>query len=166
VPCNINLLLDETLDGFKRRELAVKNIEISRCYEPELPEIIVDPDQIRQVFLNFINNADDAIEGSGMITISTCSEGGFVHVTITDTGHGMTSGQLEKIFDPFFTTKEIGKGTGLGLSVSLSIVKSMDGTINVQSIPEVGSSFTISLPLQPVERANHDATSEKDNGRP
>jgi len=166
VPCNINQLLDEIIDGFKRRELAVKNIEISRRYEPELPEIILDPDQIRQVFLNFINNADDAIEGSGMITLSTYSEGGFIHVTITDTGHGMTSGQLEKIFDPFFTTKEVGKGTGLGLSVSLSIVKSMDGTINVQSIPEVGSSFTISLPLQPAERTNHDSKSEKDNGRP
>jgi len=165
VPCNINQLLDEIIDGFKRRELAVKNIEISRRYEPELPEIILDPDQIRQVFLNFINNADDAIEGSGMITLSTYSEGGFIHVTITDTGHGMTSGQLEKIFDPFFTTKEVGKGTGLGLSVSLSIVKSMDGTINVQSIPAVGSLFTISLPLQPAERTNHDSKSEEDNGR-
>jgi len=165
VPCDINQLLDETLDGFKGRELAVKNIDISRRYDTGLPEVIVDPDQIRQVFLNFINNAGDAIEGSGMITISTCSEGGFVHVTITDTGHGMTSGQLEKIFDPFFTTKEVGKGTGLGLSVSLSIVKSMDGTINVQSIPEVGSSFTVSLPLQPAERTNHASKSEKDDGR-
>ena len=122
----------------------------------------MDPDQIRQVFLNFINNAGDAIEGSGLITISTRSEAGYVYITITDTGHGMTTGQLEKIFDPFYTTKEVGKGTGLGLSVSLNIVKSMGGAINVQSIPEVGSSFTVSLPLQPAERTNHASKPEPD----
>jgi two-component system NtrC family sensor kinase len=165
VPCDLNHLLDEVLDGLKQRELAVKNIDISRRYEPGLPEVVVDPDQMRQVFLNFINNAGDAIEGSGMITISTRSEAGLVHVTITDSGHGITPGQLDKIFDPFFTTKEVGKGTGLGLSVSLSIVKSMGGSINVQSIPEVGSSFTVSLPLQPAERKNHDAKPESDKCR-
>jgi two-component system NtrC family sensor kinase len=165
VPCDLNQLLDEVLGGLKQRELAVKNIDISRRYESGLPEVVVDPDQIRQVFLNLINNAGDAIEGSGMITISTRSAAGIVHVTITDTGHGMTPEQRDKIFDPFFTTKEVGKGTGLGLSVSLSIVKSIGGSINVQSIPEVGSSFTVSLPLQPAERTNHDAKPEPDKCR-
>jgi len=165
LPCDINQLLDEVLAGFKQRELAVKNINISRRYDPGLPEVIVDSDKLRQVFLNFINNAGDAIEGSGTITISTHSEAGCAYITITDTGHGMTPADQEKIFDPFFTTKEVGKGTGLGLSVSLSIMKSMGGAINVQSIPEVGSSFTISLPLQPKERKCHAPTSAPDNCR-
>ena len=165
VPCDINHLLDEVLDGFKQRELAVEDIDIIRHYEPALPTVIVDPDQLRQVFLNLINNAGDAIEGSGTITITTYSNAGCGHITITDTGHGMTPADQEKIFDPFFSTKEVGKGTGLGLSVSLSIVKSMGGAINVQSIPEVGSSFTVSLPLQPEERKNHAPTSNPDIGR-
>jgi len=165
VPCDINRLLDQVLNGFKQRELAVKNIDIVRRYEAGLPDVIVDRDQIRQVFLNFINNAGDAIEGSGTITISTGSEAGCVYITVTDTGHGMTPRQQEKIFDPFFTTKEVGKGTGLGLSVSSSIVKSLGGSINVQSIPGVGSSFTVSLPLQPEERKNHAPASNPDNCR-
>ena len=67
----------------------------------------------------------------------------------------MTSDQVKKVFDPFYTTKEIGKGTGLGLSVSLGIVKSMGGSIDVQSIPEVGSSFTVSFPVHMTERGEH-----------
>jgi two-component system NtrC family sensor kinase len=66
---------------------------------------------------------------------------------VIDTGKGMTQAELNKIFMPFFTTKEVGKGTGLGLSVSYSIVKSLGGTILVQSVPGQGSSFTIVLPL-------------------
>ena len=120
----------------------------------KLPNILADSDQIRQVFLNLINNAGDAISGSGTITITTASDGEYVQVTITDTGRGMTAEQMKKIFDPFYTTKELGKGTGLGLSVSLGIVKSMGGSIDVQSMPGAGSSFTVSLPIDIAERVN------------
>jgi two-component system NtrC family sensor kinase len=147
IPCNVNQLLDEVISGFKEREFEVSNIKINRIYDPELPEIQVDPDQIRQVFLNLINNAGDAISGSGIITLSTMGDEKNIRITVTDSGQGMTADQIKKIFDPFYTTKEAGKGTGLGLSVSYSIVKSMEGSIDVQSMPGAGSSFTVVLPI-------------------
>jgi len=133
VPCNINKLIDEVLDGFK---------------------------QVRQVFLNLINNAGDAIHNTGKITISTDSNADHVAVTITDTGHGMTPDQVKKIFDPFYTTKEVGKGTGLGLSVSLGIMKSMGGSIDVQALPGVGSSFIVNLPIYEGKKAKHETKPE------
>ena len=157
VPCDLNQILDEVLGGFMEREFEIENIEIVRNYYSDLPKILIDPDQIRQVFLNLINNAGDAITGSGTITISTANDNKNIRVTVTDTGRGMTSEQIKKIFDPFYTNKEAGKGTGLGLSVSLSIVRSMDGTIDVQSMPGAGSSFTIVLPISNTERGGNGA---------
>jgi len=154
VLCDLNQIIDEVLGGFKERELKVANIEIIRDYAPDLPKTLVDPDQIRQVFLNLINNAGAAIDGSGTITLSTSSDEEQIRVTVTDTGCGMTFDQIKKIFDPFFTTKQEGKGTGLGLSVSLSIIKSMGGTIDVQSMPGVGSAFIISLPINIMQGVN------------
>jgi two-component system NtrC family sensor kinase len=145
------------MGGFKEREFEVANIEIIRNYTPDLPTILVDPDQVRQVFLNLINNAGDAINGSGKITLSTTSDEKDIRVTVTDTGCGMTSDQIKKIFNPFYTNKEAGKGTGLGLSVSLSIVKSMDGSIDVQSLPGAGSAFTVVLPITRTERSGNGA---------
>ena len=157
VACDLNQILDEVLGGFKEREFEIENIEIIRNYNSDLPKILVDPDQIRQVFLNLINNAGDAITGSGTITISTTSNGKDIRVTVTDTGCGMTFDQTKKIFDPFYTNKETGKGTGLGLSVSLSIVRSMGGSIDVQSMPGAGSSFTVVLPISKTERGGNGA---------
>ena len=135
--------------GFKEREFEVANIKINRDYDPQLPEIKIDPDQIRQVFLNLLNNAGDAIGGSGAITISTRRDNDHIRIAVTDTGKGMNYDQIQKIFAPFYTTKQAGKGTGLGLSVSLSIVRSMGGSIDVQSMPGAGSTFTVLLPIQP-----------------
>jgi two-component system NtrC family sensor kinase len=146
--CDIHAILDEVINGLKASEFKVQDIEIERKYKPNLPRILLDSDQIRQVFLNIINNAGDAITGPGTITVSTGIKDEKLLVTIKDSGKGMTSEQMQKIFDPFFTSKEVGKGTGLGLSVSLSIVESMGGTITVQSLPGVGSSFTIQLPMK------------------
>ena len=146
--CDIHAILDEVINGLKASEFKVQDIEIKRKYKPNLPRILLDSDQIRQVFLNIINNAGDAITGPGTITVSTDINDENLLVTIKDSGKGMTSEQMQKIFDPFFTSKEVGKGTGLGLSVSLSIVKSMGGTITVQSLPGVGSSFSIQLPMK------------------
>ncbi|MGD9226828.1 MAG: cache domain-containing protein, partial [Desulfobacterales bacterium] len=114
IPSDINKILDEVMHGFKEREFEVTNIKINRHYDPKLPEILVDPDQIRQVFLNLINNAGDAITGSGTITISTCQDAKNIRVAVTDNGQGMNYDQIQKIFDPFYTSKEAGKGTGLG----------------------------------------------------
>ncbi len=146
VPCDINKILDNVVGGLKEREFLVSDIELEKNYARDLPLVSLDPDQIAQVFLNLINNAQDAIVGEGKITLSTSLDDGRVYVTVADTGAGMTPEQMGKIFLPFFTTKEVGKGTGLGLSVSLSIVESMGGTIEVQSLPGSGSSFTVVLP--------------------
>lgn len=148
IPTNVNKIMDEVVGGLKEREFMVSNIDLVRNYDPNIPEILLDPDQISQVFLNLINNAGDAIEGSGMITLSTQHKDGFIHISVTDTGRGMTSDRMKNIFMPFFTTKEVGKGTGLGLSVSLGIVESMGGRIDVQSILGAGSSFTVVLPIK------------------
>ena len=146
VPGNLNGILDEVVGGLKEQEFQVSNIELVRDYDHDLPEILLDPDQMSQVFLNLINNAGDAIDGSGSITLSTRRNAGSIRVTVTDTGAGMNSEVMQQVFLPFYTTKEVGKGTGLGLSVSSSIVESFGGRIEVQSMPGAGSSFTVVLP--------------------
>ncbi|MDA3790020.1 MAG: response regulator [Desulfobacula sp.] len=146
-PCNVNQVLDDVMSGLKEREFKVADIEIIRDYDPGLPEIMMDHDQIRQVFLNLINNAGDAISGPGKITITTTRNDSDIQIMIKDTGKGMSAEQLNEIFNPFFTTKEVGKGTGLGLSVSLNIVEALGGVIDVQSSQGAGSSFIISLPI-------------------
>ena len=152
VPSSINDILEDVLSGFKERSLALSDIVVPD-FEADLPCIPADPDQMRQVFLNLINNAGDAIKGPGQITITTRQDDTGVRITVTDTGMGMDSQQIEKIFDPFYTTKEVGKGTGLGLSVSIGIVESMGGTITVQSMPGAGSAFTVVLPKKQIKGA-------------
>ncbi len=150
-PCNINQILNEVTRGLKEREFKVKDIEIIRNYDPGLPDLLLDGDQMRQVFLNLINNAGDSISGPGTITITTGRTDEYVRITVKDTGSGMSAEQISEIFNPFYSTKEVGKGTGLGLSVSLSIVESLGGTIDVQSLKGSGSSFIISLPIHRAE---------------
>ncbi|MFH1154050.1 MAG: ATP-binding protein [Pseudomonadota bacterium] len=145
--CNLNDLLASVINGMKKHQLNLSDIEVITSYDESLPATCVDGDQITQVFLNLINNAGDAITGKGTITVTTGVEPGYVKVMVQDTGSGMTSDQIKRIFDPFYTTKEAGKGTGLGLSISLSIVDAMDGSIEVQSLPGKGSLFTVSLPI-------------------
>ncbi len=147
VPTNLNKIIKETVSGVKENELLLNNIDLKITYAPDIPEIALDPDQIRQVFLNLINNAQDAISGPGAITITTKERQDAIIVEIQDTGEGMTTGQIGQIFNPFFTTKEVGKGTGLGLSVSIGIMESIGGTIDVQSIKGSGSIFTVVFPL-------------------
>jgi two-component system NtrC family sensor kinase len=148
VPGNVNRILDNVVEGLKEQEFQIADIELVRHYSMDMPDILMDPDQMSQVFLNLVNNAGDAVDRGGTITLTTRHDDEYVRVSVTDTGQGMTSEQMEKIFTPFYTSKEVGKGTGLGLSVSLSIVESMGGKIEVQSIPGTGSSFTIILPIK------------------
>jgi two-component system NtrC family sensor kinase len=158
VSCDINAIVDDVLSGFKEHTLALADVVVTRELDPDLPWILVDPDQIQQVFLNLINNAGDAIQGPGRITITTRQDENHVRITVTDSGIGMEEEQIQKIFDPFYTTKEVGKGTGLGLSVSISIVESMGGTITVQSMPGVGSAFTVVLPKEQIKGAADEQT--------
>ncbi|MBI5115419.1 histidine kinase [Candidatus Poribacteria bacterium] len=151
--CSVNRLLEDVVSGLMEKEFSVSGIQLFRDFDPHVPEIMLDADQMRQVFLNIVNNARDALEGSGAITLGTSHDDKLVRVKITDTGKGMTSEQMEKIFLPFYSTKDVGKGTGLGLSISLSIVQAVGGRIEVQSMPGAGSSFTIVLPRNQTEES-------------
>jgi two-component system NtrC family sensor kinase len=113
---------------------------------------------IKQVVLNILVNAQQAIVGPGRIEVGTRRFEGRdkqgkpftrVEISISDTGCGIPEASLERIFDPFFTSKEVGKGTGLGLSVSYGIIKAHSGSIAVESTVGVGTTFRVRLPIQP-----------------
>jgi two-component system, NtrC family, sensor kinase len=119
----------------------------------QVPRIRCSPSQINQVLLNLINNAAQATndDATGVITLRTgMRESGQVLIEIEDNGHGIPQDVLPKIFDPFFTTKEVGKGTGLGLSIAYKIVEQHGGRITVVSKVDVGSRFTVTLPIEGV----------------
>ena len=154
VPSNVNEVLDGVVSGLKEREFHLSGIQLVRDYQLDLPEVLVDPDQLGQVFLNLINNAGDAIQESGTITLSTRSDDRCVRVAVSDTGCGIPPEEMEKIFLPFHTTKQVGKGTGLGLSISLSIVESLKGRIEAESALGVGSTFVVVLPITTIGEPN------------
>lgn len=127
---------------FKRRRIA-----IVLNYAERLPQIFAVPDQIKQVFVNLLNNAADALPDGGEITISTWQEDDKVAVAVKDTGIGIEPEKIKHIFEPFYTTKPGVRGTGLGLSVSHGIVQSHHGEIRVRSRPQEGAVFTVVLPI-------------------
>lgn len=116
----------------------------------DIPEITCSPSQINQVFLNLVTNAVQAMpDERGTLTLVSRVEGEGVAIEVQDNGKGIPPEVMTKIFDPFFTTKEIGKGTGLGLSISYKIIQQHGGRISVESTPDVGTKFTVWLPLTP-----------------
>jgi signal transduction histidine kinase len=112
----------------------------------ELPPVQCYPNQLNQVFMNVLSNAEQAIEGQGTITINTERQGDTVAVQICDDGAGVPDADLKRIFDPGFTTKGVGVGTGLGLSISYNIVQKHHGKIVAESEPGRGTTITISIP--------------------
>ena len=115
-----------------------------------MPLINLDADKIKQVFLNLLMNAQQAMEEQGEIRITTSfrESEGLEQVTVRDNGKGIPPNLLEKVFDPFFSTKAAGEGTGLGLSVSYGIIQEHQGEILVRSEPGQGTEFTILLPVR------------------
>jgi two-component system, NtrC family, sensor kinase len=145
---DVNLLLDQTR-SFLENEASFRGITFVSDYQKDLPRIESDTSQLQQVFLNILDNAIDAIDKNGSITVTTRShpEIGEVDIAIADTGKGIPREALEKIFDPFFTTKKVGEGTGLGLTISYSIIEKLGGRINVESAEGKGTTFHITLPV-------------------
>jgi len=147
---NVTSLIDRVTSfiAYKLRNL---NIEIIKEYEPDLPEVFVDPNKLEQVFLNFVVNAMHAMPQGGRIKITVRFVGsggeGFVIIDFTDTGCGIPEENLRKIFDPFFTTKEKGVGTGLGLFICRRIIENYQGRIDLASKVGEGTMFTIKLPF-------------------
>ena len=113
----------------------------------ELPEIVCNPSQLNQVFLNLINNAAQAIKGEGTVTVRSRAAGGRVLVEVEDTGSGIAPDVLPHIFENYFSTKPEGEGTGLGLTIARDIVRSHGGDIEVATQLDVGSRFTVWLPV-------------------
>ena len=144
-PCNLNDVLESSLTLVGNQAL-FHDVTVHRRYDPGLPEVMADAQQMEQVFVNMLVNAAQAMEGGGELTLETSVRDGQVLVRIADTGPGIPPGVLGRIFDPFFTTKET-RGTGLGLSVSYGIVQNHGGTIEVESEVGVGTAFTIRIPL-------------------
>jgi signal transduction histidine kinase len=127
-------------------ETQKRDIEMVEDLDSRLPKVEADPNQMKQVLLNLMKNAMEAIDGGGRITVKTGAEEAQVWFSITDTGVGMPPEVLEKIFNPFFTTKE--KGTGLGLAVIHKIITDHQGTVAVESTPERGTTFLVKLPRE------------------
>lgn|GEM_PF-561459 len=134
-----------------------KSIRIERHYAPDLPLVLVDVPLLRQVILNLLVNAVQALgEKGGTIEVASRYSGGdMVEFSVSDTGCGIPPEHLDKIFLPFFTTKPPGQGTGLGLSLAYTIVHSMGGTIEVESVVGKGSRFTVKLPAKKKEGQSH-----------
>lgn len=145
---NIHTLIDEVV-GMREREASFVNIAILKEYQPGLPAVFSDPSLLRQVILNLLNNAIDALAQGGELVIGTrIEQTDTVAIFVKDSGMGIPAENLKKIFDPFFTTKPPGKGTGLGLSICHGIIQKLGGNIVVDSEVGKGTIFTIKLPVE------------------
>ena len=147
-PANICAIIEECFSLVEDRAL-FHNIEVTRDHADCIPDAVIDPAQMQQVFMNLIINAAEAMGGVGRLAVSTRYDADreIVQIVLRDTGHGIREEDLSRIFDPFFTTKEVGHGTGLGLAISFGIVKEHGGNITVESQLGVGTAFTIDLPV-------------------
>jgi two-component system, NtrC family, sensor kinase len=122
-------------------------IDVIKNFTEDLPSIKCYPGQLTQAFVNIIHNAIDAIEGKGTISISLEKFEDHLKITIADTGKGMSHKLISRIFDPFFTTKSVGGGMGLGLAITHGIIEKHNGTIQVRSVEDEGTTFEIMLPI-------------------
>ncbi len=158
-PIQTNRIVQEVTQMFHHK-FKKNNIQLQLDLEPELPVIKINADKIKQVLVNLLMNALQAVPAHGLVQISSGVEPGEgrVWISIWDNGQGVPDSIQSKIFDPFFSTKETGEGTGLGLAVSYGIVHDHGGEISIQSEKGSWSRFTVFLPLSPSlqEGANHD----------
>jgi PAS domain S-box-containing protein len=145
-PVDINSVLDEIL-LLHEKQLKENDIRISAILAEGLGRIQASKNQLRQVFLNLIANARDAMPKGGTLTVATSGTPDEILIEISDTGMGIPEENIGKIFDSFFTTKDDIKGVGLGLSVCYGFIKDHGGDIKVKSEVNVGTTFTITLPV-------------------
>jgi len=145
LPVNLNEVVEQAL-GITASGAKHRNVEIVWELDPALPKIIADPQHLKQVVVNLVANSIQAMEGGGMLTISTEYGESDVYIIVEDTGPGMEPDVLKQIFTPFYTTKEVDRGTGLGLSVVHGIVKAHGGFIQVESKTGIGTRVEVALP--------------------
>ena len=150
---DLSTIIERTL---QLHEHSLRRNQVAVDFTPrsDLPPVVGDANQLIQVFLNLVSNAEQAIREvreSGRIQIRLSAAGGNVIVTVQDDGVGISPESLPKLFDPFYTTKRPGGGTGLGLSICLSIAREHGGTIQAESLPGGGSAFRVYLPAGEAE---------------
>jgi PAS domain S-box-containing protein len=160
---DIHTALEEVIEVVEHT-FGLNHVTIIRIFHPSPLYVNGDKEKIKQVFINLLHNAFDAIESNGSILISTedADQGRRIKISVTDTGCGIDKKDLQKIFDPFYTTKGPDKGTGLGLSVTFGIIKEHKGKIEAYSPPSdkslsQGTEFVVLLPLD-----NEPAKGEQD----
>jgi signal transduction histidine kinase len=145
--CDLNALIDEIIYLFAS-DKAWENVRVVKEYDRNLPRTLCDVQQIKQVFLNILANAFEAMGGSGCITIKTetteVQDKAFLAVSFQDTGGGIDPSSLDNIFNPFFTTKE--RGSGLGLPITKKIITHHGGDIEIKNKPGEGATFIVYLP--------------------
>ncbi|MES0491289.1 MAG: PAS domain S-box protein [Leptospirales bacterium] len=143
---DINETLSESLHLIKHMA-ELSQIKIVTRLSENLPQVKFDVNQIKQVFINLVYNACQAMDGGGTLQINTGTQKDFILISFKDTGVGIASADIPNIFDPFFTTKDK-KGTGLGLSISYAIIENHKGEISVTSTVGKGSEFVVKLPYK------------------
>ncbi len=147
VPIDIHKAINDML-LFCKKSFKEKGIKVSKNYTRSMPKVNAVTDQIKQVILNCLNNAQEAMHSpDGCITITTKTKKGQALIYIKDSGKGIKEDDLIYIFEPFYSTKQAVEGTGLGLSVSYGIMKKHQGSIEVTETSEQGTTFAISLPI-------------------
>jgi len=150
---DINIVLDEIL-LLHEKQMQENDIKIKTSFTEGIPQINASKDQLRQVFLNLVGNARDAMPDGGTLSVTTAADNENVTIDIADNGIGIKEEHLKKIFDSFFTTKDSVKGVGLGLSVCYGFIEDHDGDIQVKSKLDSGTTFTITFPIfhEPAEK--------------
>jgi signal transduction histidine kinase len=151
---SVHKLILDLIDMLKHQPM-MAGIQTQTVFEATKDTVYADPDQLKQVFLNVVMNAADAMEreegpddfSTKVLTIKSLVMDDSMELRFTDTGSGIPEQELEHIFDPFYTTKEPGKGTGLGLSVCYRILEGLGGAIRAESVVGKGTTLIIDLPL-------------------
>ena len=143
---NVNDVLNEVLE-LVRHKSRYDKVEVHTDLQNDLPAVTGDPSGLRQVFMNLLMNAHQAIDGPGSVEITTrCINESTVLCQIRDSGCGIPRDAIDQIWDPFFSTKDVGQGLGLGLAVTYNIIKRHGGDISVESQVGKGSQFTVRMP--------------------
>jgi signal transduction histidine kinase len=153
-PGDVNKIVKMTLSLIQHK-MKLSNVEVETHLAEGLPLVACDQSQMQQVALNLLMNAAEATQAKTerRVKVSTNSGDGMVRLVVADNGEGIPPENLAKIFHPFFTTKPEGKGVGLGLAVTYGIIEAHGGDVEVVSKVGEGTTFTISLPLEPAQRA-------------
>jgi signal transduction histidine kinase len=147
-PVALPKLLEEAVELVQGVAPGKRVAVISSRVDATLGELVTDPGLLRQIVVNLVSNALDAVDKDGRIEIAARPIGDDVLITVRDTGHGIPPDDLRRIFEPFYTTKGRGKGTGLGLAICRQLTAALGGVISVESVPGEGSTFTVRLPVQ------------------